>query len=500
MSAVAVEKRADNSVTGFLVLLPFRVIGWTLRACWRFPLHAFAALAVLFVLVALNNRELWWVAALLVAGSAAAFWKFWRRWKVARWRFKVSRVIASAMTDNLWKDLDARRFFSIEWRSDDVAAVQFSTPPGFDDEQVIKTFAKFRAALGLKETIHQPDDDAGDGRVLVLFCWASPLDEVLDGYDAPVLHMTEDERNNPYHWLTVGVSADGSPFRLPLFMTDLGAVRQMTAGASGSGKSSIINQQMAQAVLCPSIELMVLDGKGSEFGAFRPYVQKFGTTPKDFWAQLKYLEQERVRRAEILERNKMTGEDRLSTAWNPVDDGPFLLWVWDELGAIMGGFDGSQRMEAMGRLYGVLSVARSLGIGVIFSSQTFKSDILSTQVRDNCFDIAVGFKMNSTQEALYIGFESEDVVRPDLIRGKLLESGRSSTVGTFAMTGMGKPSFGKSYHLPGPAIASVLSSAPTIAEIEKQAAADLAEAEWANAESEALRLAKADAANPDNQL
>jgi hypothetical protein len=83
-------------------------------------------------------------------------------------------------------------------------------------------------------------------------------------------------------------------------------------------------------------------------------------------------------------------------------------------------------------------VARSLGIAVILSSQTFRSDILDTKTRDNCFDVAIGFKTNNAQESQYLGFSLEDDIRPDKIKGRVMVTGRTSSVGQFATAGIRK--------------------------------------------------------------
>lgn len=455
---------------GLFVLFVWRL----LVKHWTHPLHAAAVWSAFILFLAATGSASWWFAGALLLLTAAGFYFFWNRWKGWNFRRTARRSVLSVMASTLWsaEDIAPARFLSMEFVSAGVARVHLSTPLGFDDEAVIKTLPKFRAALNLKDTIVMPDDNAGDGSIVVLFCWVNPLETVLAPEDSHVLNLTEAERLDPWTWLTVGVDSSGAPFSLPLFLAESGSVRQMTAGASGSGKSSIVRQQLLQAVLCPSIDVVVLDGKGSEFGAYAPFVQKFGTAEKDFWDQLRHLEQECVRRSEALQVNKLDGSERRSDAWNHFDDGAYLLWVWDELGAIMGRFDTGKRMEAMSRLYGVLSIARSLGIGVILSSQTFKADILSTQIRDNCFDLSIGFKMNSTQEAAYIGFESSDAIRPDLIRGRLERSGRSSSVGTFAAMGLGKPSYGKSFYLPTGAIRAALTSIPTTEALEAAAEAD----------------------------
>jgi hypothetical protein len=257
----------------------------------------------------------------------------------------------------------------------------------------------------------------------------------------------------------------GSGFEFPLFLEEGGSVRQMCAGTSGSGKSSIFKQQLLQAILCPTIEVIVMDGKQTEFGLFEPYADKFGRSVKDFWAQLNYLKSEVDRRGKVLNENKLSQEDRFSLSWNHIDDGPFILWFWDELGYVLNFMKGAEKQEAYEKLYAVLSVARSLGIGAVFSSQTFKTTILPSDVRDNCFDLTLGFKMTTLQEASYLGFEPGEEVNPSKIGGRMLKAGRWSLAGTFAARGLGN-AFGRSYYVSDKQLKHALKDAPVLHELE----------------------------------
>lgn len=403
-----------------------------------------------------------YVHAIFTLAVIALLWKFLRIPLARRLRRRqYARWVHMIMAQTLWSDEDIKpqRFATItETPMAGVWKVDLETPLGQADEDIIKILPKFRAGLKLSDTILLADENPYDGVVSVLFCESNPLETVLDSAAAPVLHMAPTEKNNPYHWLPIGVDAHGGDYEVPLFLEEGGSVRQLCAGMSGSGKSSIVRQQLLQGVLNPHIDVAIFDGKGSEFGLFEPYVQAFGRTPTEFWKQLRYLEDEISRRGKVLNDNKMLQNDRVSQSWNPADDGNFLLWVWDEIGVTMAGFDNKQRFEAQTRLYGILSVARSLGVAAVLSSQTFKSDLLSTQIRDNCFDVSLGYKMNSNQEAAYIGFDVSDDISPANIRGKIMKSGKSATVGTFAMKGIDRDAFGRSYFITDKQIKAQLSS------------------------------------------
>lgn len=424
------------------------------------PLWTLAFYSAIFALLSLVNGD-WFISLIWVAVPVLAFRYLAKPLAKYREKRMFRKTVLALMEETLWnpEQFKAKTFVKIsDTPMADVMRVDFTTPMGQPDESIMKVLPVFSAGLQLQSIVPLPDENAFDGVVSVLMCRTSPLETVLDGSKAPVLHLGANVAD-PFHWLPVGVDANGSAYEVPLFLQEGGAVRQLCAGMSGSGKSSIVRQQLVQAVLNPSIDVAITDGKGSEFGLFAPYVQSFTRNPnaKEFFAQLRWLEDERDRRANILSHNKDVQTDRFSQSWNPFDDGNFLLWVWDELGVVLAGLSPQQKTEAQTRLYGLLSVGRSLGIGCILSSQTFKADILSTQIRDNCFDVSLGFKMNGMQEGAYIGFGVEDEVNPARIKGKILKSGKSATVGTFAMKGIDRNAYGRSYFITDAQIKSALS-------------------------------------------
>jgi hypothetical protein len=428
--------------------------------CWGFILGCF-----------FWQEEMGWIYSLLVWAAFGAFIKYYgykfRSWLDLR-AFK--KGVCEVMERTLWDEegMKPKRYVRVS-RTEmlNVYKADFFTPMGQPDKAVLDVMPVFTSGLMLSSYIHLPDENPNDGVVSLLLCRRDPLLSVLDSSKAPVLHLTEEEKRNPFHWLPIGVDAMGSGFEVPLFLEEGGSVRQMCAGASGSGKSSIIKQQLLQAILCPSIEVIIMDGKQSEFGLFEPYADKFGRSVKDFWAQLNYLKSEIDRRGKVLNQNKLTQEDRFSLSWNHIDDGPFIVWFWDELGAVLNSMKGAEKQEAYEKLYAVLSVARSLGIGAVFSSQTFKTTILPSDIRDNTFDLALSFKVNTPQEASYLGFEPGEEVNPSKIGGRMLKSGRFSTVGTFATVGLAN-AFGRSYYVSDRQLRHALKSAPVLHELEQQ--------------------------------
>lgn len=446
-------KKGPAVLIGFGLTLMYVPLTWMFALHRKFPKVLAVLWLILFCLICLVNEN--WVMLAFWLIVPAFLYKLLGSLMKSRSDAKAFKAqIIQVMEATLWdpeRDGKTKYYLNLTkanfpggWRA------TFRTPLGHSDEAVMKIIPQLSSALALSDVLPMPDADEFDGLVTLVLCAeASPLKTVLNSEDAHVFHLTAEEQHDPYLWLNIGRDSFGEDYGVPMFLAEGGAVRQLCNGMSGSGKSSIVRQQLMFAIMNKHIDVAITDGKGSEFGQFKDLVQSFTAqpSPKDFFAQLKFLEGEKERRAKLLMENKNSNPDRHAESWNHHDDGNFLLWVWDEVGAVMGTMSSTQRAEVQQRLYAVLSVARSLGMAVIICSQTFKADILSTQIRDNCFDVSLGFQVATPQEAVYVGFEHDAEVNPSKIKGHMLRSGRTDSAGTFAMRGIDRDAYGRSYFI-----------------------------------------------------
>ncbi|MBO1739797.1 hypothetical protein [Leifsonia sp. TF02-11] len=373
-------------------------------------------------------------------------------------RYQLRLVLEQAIGD-FFPEGQAKKHMTIHWADHNGNfRVDFRVPYGKSDAEFMKVLPAAASALGLVKFMPIDLDDRA-GYVTILFCFNDPLEGHLRSEDAPVLHLSQFEREDPYLWLPIGVNALGEKYEVPLFLKDAGAMRRLDSGKSGAGKSSAVLQHLLFAAMNPYIDLAIADMKGgSEFPLFKPYASAYATDKNSFFDLLRYLEKEVARRSQHLAQHALD-PGRFSKAWNSIDDGNFILWVWDELINTYKGLALQEMIEIQGRVAGIASVARSLGIAIIFSSQTFRSDVLETKVRDNMFDLTIAFQAGSLQDAEYVGFSSSDEIRPDLIKGKMLPSGNMSTAGQFATRGL-KSDYGKTYYLPNDIIAKALDTTP----------------------------------------
>lgn len=420
-------------------------------------------LSLLIVSPGLRNGE--WTTVLLglmpVAAYVFVLVKFGRKMRNNRNRKKWIQLAYDAFASTgLWHpDTKLKDVISFEFTSKDLIRAFVRTPGGKTDEDVIRVLPVVKSYLRLVDAVVLTDENPGDGTATILLAYVSPLEMELQGSDAPVLHM---DCSDPLSWLPVGISANGDELELPLFLKDQGSMRMLHTGEAGSGKSSVVTQQILFATKNPHVDVFITDGKGgSEFGVFRDHVEHFATDKKTFFEQLRMLEAEVAERSSRLEKNKNSQSNRFTNTWNHRDDGKYLLWVWDELGRIFS-LLGHDRGEVEDRIFGITSVARSLGIAVIFSSQTFKSDVLKTETRDATFNGAIGFKTNTARDAAFVGFDPSDAVNPVNIKGSMQKSGSMSSAGVFAVRGIDRSQFGRSYYLSTDLIRAELAKYPSV--------------------------------------
>lgn len=457
-----------------------------------------ATIWLVLVLTISVLAQLWEPIVVLVVLLTGLFFLFRVR-AVRSWRGRkvVHRNVVASLQDFLAPGYDLNDAFeSIKAQDaaskrlkvssgaiDGVYQLDFLTPEGRTDDEVIKQMNA--TASSLKDVVRWMPFDADPryGRVSVVMAFTDPLEAHLDASAAPVLHLTDEEKRDPYHWLQIGIDSMGNPLRQPMFLKEGGAVRETSSGKSGTGKSSIFKQKLTKACVTPSIDVVLMDGKRSEFTVFAPYCLHYGTTVADFWEQLRLLQDECIRRGNLLAENKEASlkglkPPRQSDAWNDVDDGNFIAWFWDELYTVMASIKATALMEAVEKIGGIATIARSLGIHLHFSSQNFHGSLLPPKIRDAVFDLHNAFQSGSLEESQYVGFTPSSNVRPDLIRGQMTQAGNTTTVGQFATHGLGEPQYGKSFYITDEQINRVLGDAVAIEasqyldEVSKDVAAD----------------------------
>lgn len=453
-------KRIQEYPVGIIILVsPYLLIRKLYVELINHTLPIFFVVFGLGLLVLLMNGDILGVfvlttlmAGLFFLGRTSIFTE-WRNRKVVL--HKVAKTLGSFLLPNEPEPyFKARRKIKVV-RSGDAAGVyrlDLRTPQGRTDEDVIRQMESVSSQLGVVRWLPY-DNDERKGYVSAVMAFRDVLKDDLPSEKTPVLHMTEAQKTDPYCWLEVGRDVMGRAFDIPLAVQNGGTQRGLHQGESRSGKSSMSKQQALFALLNYHYRLAVTDGKGSEYSWAEDYADSYwkpdsSGSLKGFFEQLRYLESEVQSRSELLARNKKANPNRFASELNPYDDGAyFLLWVWDELARVKSMAKPTELMEIDARVNAIASVAGSLGIAIIFSAQAFRHDILSTLIRNNSFDVFIGYKSNSEIESGYIGFSASDAERPDTIKGTLDKAkGRMSSAGQFVARGL-KSGTGKAYFL-----------------------------------------------------
>jgi hypothetical protein len=314
---------------------------------------------------------------------------------------------------------------------------------GHTDLTLMRSFPAVLATATRAVRVVEKDLDPRSGFVTLRIMQRDPLAVAFPEEETPLLHLTREQLEDPYFPLGIGRDMDGELLTRQTFTQNYGSNRTLTLGESGTGKSSVINQVLCFDAVNPHIDLVICDGKGSEFAEFRPYAKRYwartdnGPTggTEGFKAVMEFMKEEIARRGQVLSHNKATQDDRYSEVWNHIDDGPYLHWVWDELIATESNMEKNELRDLQLDILSITSVGRSLGVGVDFSSQSYRKEILDTPARDNTFNQSMSFKVKSQYEASNLGFTAEMEYHPAKIKGHWLKNGDFSGAGLYIHVG-----------------------------------------------------------------
>lgn len=285
-------------------------------------------------------------------------------------------------------------------------------------------------------------------QVEMLLLQTSPLNRHLPEMEAPVLHMTKEQMEDPYCIVPVAIDSRGNQWGTSLFQLGSGGQRILTSGASGSGKSSIFTQHIMQAVMCDNAEVWLIDGKGSELGMFEDYATRSATTPEEALQLSRDWVEDGTRRSSKLRAQKAKGKKRYSQVLNPIDDDePVALFGWDEVLGLQGLMDKKDWLELIDNLTITTTLGRSRSQTHLVAGQSFPTTAFPQIIRGN-FDGKIAARAANASDAAMVGFTESDIVAPQYIGGSAdPRTGMFSTVGQFATKGLGDPTYIKGYFL-----------------------------------------------------
>lgn len=165
--------------------------------------------------------------------------------------------------------------------------------------------------------------------------------------------------------LSLGVDGYGSHIELDL------SVHAVVAGATGFGKSNLINSMVLQLAQRQKVQVIGIDMKpyAPEFTPLRPVLADLVTDLKGAHAALDWFIEEMYRRGEIMQRNGWK-------KWRPTEEDPIIYQFWDEYGEAIRqektsrGAKGKTAGDSLqNKVETILAMSRAYGLFMVLCTQ-----------------------------------------------------------------------------------------------------------------------------------
>lgn len=188
---------------------------------------------------------------------------------------------------------------------------------------------------------------------------------------------------------TTYTTPDGAVY--PLFVDMLKQPHLLVAGATGSGKSVVINGIMATALYHPpgaipgGVEFILIDPKRVELVEYKklPHTVIYASEPGEFLSALKNAMRITENRYKSMQRD---GQKKFN--------GGDLYIVIDEFADLMT----TQRRTVQPMIQRIAQIGRAAKVHIILATQTPIAKVLPTEIKCN-FDSRVGLRTRSPQDS-----------------------------------------------------------------------------------------------------
>jgi hypothetical protein len=372
--------------------------------------------------------------------------------------------VASKTT--LYVQVDPTKYIQVYERIPGVYLLVFDVIPPLTDEYLLRVMPPIvKTALRLNNVSELITDDTAGTRTLL----ASRINVLQDDIDEELVPIITSDATklDPYLDIPIGVTNNGDEVALPMCGPE-GTNRVVISGKTGGGKSGPVRTCLMTWAAAPHVRTVILDGKGTEFAMFKQFADCFVSFPEERAAGVdrffNHIEAEKLRRQRILAdhlfNSDLNDEERHTDTWNHFDDGYYLIIVIDELSTMFGGMTTGEYKDFQARLKDVLSIGRSIGIGAIISSQSLRSDLLDTGIRNGMIDYRLGFPTNDDMESGFLGFPNDATVAPHLIPSGVDKNGNKIGRGQFVPRGLETRNYCKSYFVSTKRIRRYLAELP----------------------------------------
>ena len=173
----------------------------------------------------------------------------------------------------------------------------------------------------------------------------------------------------------------------PLYQDMLSQTHLLIAGATGSGKSVIINGLIITALAHSPFQnqFILIDPKRVELAAYRtlPHTIKYASEPEDMISALEcalQITENRYRRMQTMGVKKYTGNH--------------IYVIIDELADLMT----TQKKQVMPLIQRLAQIGRAANVHIVAATQCPISAVIPTQIKVN-FDSRVGLRTRSAQDS-----------------------------------------------------------------------------------------------------
>lgn len=192
--------------------------------------------------------------------------------------------------------------------------------------------------------------------------------------------------------MVLGPDKGGTLIKLRRFVPDKGVRHMLIAGQTESGKSSLINLEVAESVCCHDTFTVGFDFKKVELTPWKPALGYFTS---DFPKAKKFLRA--VAEGVLAVRQDILSE-RGARVWDTKIDGPILNIVIDEIRELLGKGD----PKVLDYFISIANLGRALGVRFVLSTQYPTLEALgSSQIRQqirHCFC----FRMKDSEGESYV--------------------------------------------------------------------------------------------------
>jgi len=224
------------------------------------------------------------------------------------------------------------------------------------------------SAFAARKVIVEPHEDRAD-RAFVHVIRRDPFAKAVI---TPLMGV---ERTNWLKPFVVGVDVFGRPAKIDLVGGD-GVNHILIGGATGSGKSNVIQLLMAHAALDPRTLIYGFDGKfGMELGFWAERIELLNENPRDMGTAITQLSQV----AKIVDARNQKLKD--AGKRKPTADMAPMVLVIEELASWLVDC-GKESGNAFARvLMGMIRVARSAGCVIVGTTQRPSVDVVPSSLR-----------------------------------------------------------------------------------------------------------------------